>query len=212
MNKNHFSAIIMAFFITGCSHTAVVSSARPTNVYSSHDQKIATKVSYTVDETSLSKLKKDDAVSGFQCSAHRYPVDASSAFLGSIPSMLETVFDEYEETRGSPEKSTPQFVFRIERFEPRVKFNQKFFSADADATVELAVSVVGTLDGKRIFGTSADTQRNSTGDAGSFCSGAGEVLADATSDAIKDVLEKIGERLANNNQLRNIQNNQLTSN
>lgn len=212
MNKNHLTAILVAIFLTGCSHTAVVSSARPTNVYSSHDQKINTKVSYTVDETSLSKLKKDDAISGFQCSAHRYPVDASAAFLGSLPSMLETVFEEHEETRGTPQKGTPQFVFRIERFEPRVKFNQKFLTSDADATVELAVSVVGTLDGKRVFGTSADTQRNSTGDAGSFCSGAGEVLADATSDAIKDVLEKIGERLANNNQLRSIQKDQLTSN
>ncbi len=126
--------------------------------------------------------------------------------------MLETVFEEHEEIKGTPQKNMPQFVFRIERFEPRVKFNQKFFTSDADATVELAVSVVGTLDGKRVFGTSADTQRNRTGDAGSFCSGAGEVLENATSDAIKDVLEKIGERMANNNQLRNIQKDQLTSN
>lgn len=97
-------------------------------------------MSYTVDDTSLSKLKKEDAISGFQCSAHRYPVDATSAFLGSVPSMLETVFEEHEEIKGTPQKNMPQFVFRIERFEPRVKFNQKFFTSDADATVELAVS------------------------------------------------------------------------
>ena len=117
--------------------------------------------------------------------------------------MLETVFDSIQGAEVA-QSGTIQLLFRVERFEPRLKFTPKFFSADADATIELGVSVTGTIDGKRIFGTSVDSQRNRSGEAGGFCSGAGQVVADATSDVIKDVLEKIGERLANSQQLRHI--------
>ena len=196
--------LVIALTLTGCTHQGSVGSVRATNIYSGHDQKILGRATYTLDATSLSKLKRDDSVSGFQCAAHRYPVDASEAFTGSVPHMLEAVFDADVQKSEIPQKGVTHFVFRVERFDPRLKFNRKFFGADADATVELGVSVVGTIDGKRVFGTNVDSQRSKSGDAGGFCSGGGEVVSDATSAAIKDVLEKVGERLSNSQQLRSI--------
>ncbi len=73
---------------------------------------------------------------------------------------------------------------------------------DAQATVEIGISMFGTRDGKRVIGTSVDSQRSSSGEVSSYCSGAGEVLADAARQAIKDVLEKVGERLSNSQNLR----------
>lgn len=187
--------------LTGCTHTGTVNTVRATNVYSGHDNKVPGKITYVVDGTSLTKLKRDDTVTGYQCAVHRFPVDGTEAFKASIPAMIETVFESYEGTE-AVQKGMVQLVFRVERFEPRMKFNPKFFGADADATVEIGVSVVGILDGKRVFGTSVDSQRTKSGDGGAFCGGGGEVIADATRDAIKDVLEKLGERLANSQQLR----------
>lgn len=197
-------AILAAFgliLLAGCTHTGTVGSVRATNVYSAHDEKVPGKVMYTIDSTSLTKLKANDTVSGFQCSAHRFPVDGTDAFVSSIPAMLESVFESFEKTEGA-QKNAVQLLFRVERFEPRMKFNKKFFGSDADATVEIGISVTGTLNGKRVFGTSVDSQRTKSGDGGAFCGDGGAVLADATRDAIKDVLEKLGERLANSPQLR----------
>lgn len=202
--ENQMRTIVLGLALltlAGCTHTGTVSTVRATNVYSGHDSKVPGKVTYVVDTTSLSKLKKDDTVSGFQCSAHHFPVDGTDAFRASIPAMMEAVFESHEAAE-VPQKGMVQLVFRVERFEPRLKFNTKFFGSDADATVEIAVSVTGTLDGKRVFGSSVDSQRTKSGDGGAFCGSGGEVIADATRDAIKDVLEKLGERLANSQQLR----------
>jgi phage baseplate assembly protein W len=117
--------------------------------------------------------------------------------------MLEQVFEKITKVNeGSTKPNTVQLLFRIERFEPRVRFSQKFFGADADGNVELSVSVTGTKDGARIFGTTVDTQRNKSGDAGPFCAEGSQVLADGVRDSIKDVLEKLGERMANSQSLR----------
>lgn len=198
-----FLVIVCAMvFVTGCTHQGSVGSVRASNIYSGHEGKIPGKVTYTIDTNSLSKLKKDDSVSGYACSAHRYPVDGGMAFAISVPSMLEAVFEEDAQSSEVPNMQSLHLVFRVERFEPRLKFNQKFFGMDADASVELGISAIGTRAGKRVFGTTVDSQRNRSGDGGAMCAGGGEVVADATRDVIKDVLEKLGERLANSQQLR----------
>lgn len=194
---------LISFITFGCAHKATVSTVRATNIYSDSEKKVAGNHAYIIDRTSLTKLKKDDTVQGMVCSAHNFPIDGSEAFLNSLPSMLEEVFEEVNKANeGEIKANTTQLVFRIERFEPRLKFNQKFFGLDAEATVELGISVVGTKDGKRVFGTTVDTQRTKSGDGGQMCGGGAEVIADATRDAIKDVLEKMGERMANSQALR----------
>ncbi|MCQ9378276.1 hypothetical protein [Methyloversatilis sp. XJ19-49] len=198
-----FCVCLLSAFVVGCSHKGVVRTVSATNVYSGHDEKHQKPVTYLVDDTSLTKLQKDDAVKGFLCGGHRFPVDAGEAFVASVPSLMESVFDDFSQS-GAAQQGKVQFVFRIERFDPRVKFTDKFFSADADATVDLGISVVATLDGRRVFGTAVDTQRSKSGDAGPMCAGGAEVLSDAMADAIKDVLEKAGERIANSQQLREL--------
>ena len=200
--KTLLICLIASTTLTGCTHQAIVGTASPTNVYSGFDQRVSLPVTYTIDSTAVTKLRKNDTVWGYACSAHRYPVDAIDAFTGSVPSMMEAVFDNFHESNGTPQKGITHLVFRIERFDPRLMFNQKFFSMDAYATVEVGLSVLGTLDGKRVFGTSVDTQRSRTGEVVTLCSGAGVVLGDATREAIKDVLEKVGERLSNSQRLR----------
>jgi len=202
--KNFFIIIFMLASLFSCVHKGTVESARPTNIYSDSDKKIPGSFVYVVDKTSLSKLKRDDSVQGYLCGVHNYPVDATEAFTNSLPHMLEQVFEKITKVNeGSPPKAnTVQLLFRVERFEPRLRFSQKFFGADADGNVELSVSVTGTKDGARVFGTTVDTQRNKHGDAGPFCAEGSQVVADGAKDAIKDVLEKLGERMANSQSLK----------
>ena len=202
MSLKALATIVSVLLFSGCTHVGNVSMVNASNVYSGYDAKILGKVTYAIDTNSLSKLRKDDAVSGYVCGAHRFPIEGGSAFAASVPSMLEAVFEDQPQHAEMAGKQAIHLLFRVERFEPRLKFNKKFFSMDADATVELGVSAVGTIDGKRVFGTSVDSQRNRTGDAKGMCEGGGDVLADATRDVIKDVLEKLGERMANSQQMR----------
>jgi phage baseplate assembly protein W len=201
--KKFFLIIFMLASLANCVHKGSVEAVRPTNIYSDTDKKIQGNFVYVVDKTSLSKLKRDDTVQGFLCGAHNYPVDGTEAFNSSLPHMLEQVFEKITRVNeGSAKPNTVQLLFRVERFEPRLRFSQKFFGADADGNVELSVSVTGTKDGARIFGTTVDTQRNKHGDGGPFCAEGTQVLADGVRDSIKDVLEKLGERMANSQSLR----------
>lgn len=193
---------LASLVLIGCTHTGTVSSVTAANIYSGYDTKIYGGSTFTVDTNSLTKLKKDDSVKGLQCGAHRFPVDAGEAFTSSIPGMLDAVFYDATQSVADPRKNLPNFVFRVERFDPTLKFNRKFFGADAESTVELTVSVVGTLNGKRVFGTTVDSQRTKSADGGMFCEGGSEAVTDATSAVIKDVLEKIGERISNSQQIR----------
>lgn len=193
--------LLAGIILSGCSHKGTVSSVRATNVYSNYSEKINATASYSVDGTSLSKLRKEDSVQGYTCAAHHYPVDGTDAFNASISTTLEQIFSNVtrREQSASDEVS---LLFRVERFEPRLRFHQKFFGVDAEATVELGISVVGYRNGQQVFGTSVDSQRTRSGDGGAFCNGGGEVVADATREVIKDVLEKVGERIANAPKLR----------
>lgn len=197
------SLIISITIFSGCAYKGTVSTVQATNIYSDNENKVPGNVRVSVDETSLTKLTKDDAVQGYACAGHKFPVDGTDALRSSIPSMAEQVFESVVKVEGPGGPAGDlSLLFRVERFEPRLKFNQKFFGADAEATAELAVSVTGTRNGARVFGTTAESQRTSSGDTGSFCSGGGQVLANATRDVIKDVLEKLGERMANSQSLR----------
>ena len=193
---------IASSLLIACAHDIAVPAANPTNIYSDSDKKIPGKFSYSVDASTLYKFKASNALQGYVCAAHIYPIDGASAFATSIPTMLAQVFQK--EVTNAPELKSDrtQLLFKIERFEPRMRVTQGLFSADANATVELAISVIGSRNNSRIFGTTVDTQRTKTGSAGPFCNDAGTVLADATKDAIKDVLEKIGERMANSQSLK----------
>jgi len=188
--------------LSGCAHQASVSKVTATNIYTNVDSKIQGETSFVIDPASLSQLKRDNAIQGFICSAHRYPVDATDSFVASLPTMMNQVFESVQQVSTPTRDDRLNLVFRIERFEPRLRFNQGFWTASADATVELAVSVTGTRGSERVLGTTVDSQRSKTGDGGGFCEGGGLVLGDATRDALKDVLEKLGERIANSPAVR----------
>ncbi len=199
-----FCALILGALTSGCAYQGAVKTVSATNIYSDNDKRIPGKFSYNVDQTSLSKLKVNDTVSGYMCSAHHFPIDAMYAFEQSFPTMLQQVFDDITPgDSNSNNLNSINLLFRVERFDPKLKFSKKFFGADAEATVDLSVSVTGTKSNNRVFGTTVETQRTSSGDGGSFCGGGPAVLGAAIEKAAKDILEKLGERMANSQSLRN---------
>ena len=194
--------LIASVALSGCAHHASVSKVTATNIYTNVDTKVQGETTFVIDATSLTQLKRDNAIQGFMCSAHRFPVDATDSFVASVPTMMNQVFESAQQVSAPSRDERLNLVFRIERFEPRVRFNPGFWTSNADATVEVAVSVTGTRGSERVLGTTVDSQRSKTGDGGGFCEGGGIVLADATRDALKDVLEKLGERIANSPSVR----------
>jgi len=192
---------LISLLTIGCAHQGTVSSIRATNIYSDSEKRLPGNVTYVVDQTSLTKLKVSDTVKGVLCGAHNFPVDGMEAFRQSFPLMLDQVFENIRQSDMPPGEGVG-LIFRVERFEPTIRFTSKFFGAEGTATVEMGVSVTGNKNGVRIFGTTVDTQRTKTGDAGVFCSDGGQIVADAVRDAAKDILEKLGERMANSASLK----------
>jgi len=192
---------LISMLAVGCAHKGTVSSVRATNIYSDSEKKLPGNVTYVVDQTSLTKLQVTDSVKGMQCGAHTFPVDGMDAFKQSFPQMLDQVFENIRQS-DTPPKDGVALIFRVERFEPNIRFTPKFFGADGTATVDMGVSVTGNKNGTRVFGTTVDTQRTKNGDAGFYCSDGGQIVADAVRDASKDILEKLGERMANSASLR----------
>jgi hypothetical protein len=192
---------LISLLAVGCAHKGTVSSIRATNIYSDSEKKLPGNVTYTVDQTSLTKLQVTDTVKGMLCGAHTFPVDGMDAFRQSFPLMLDQVFENIRQS-DSPPKDGVALIFRVERFEPTIRFTSKFFGADGTATVDMAVSVTGNKNGARVFGTTVDTQRTKNGEAGLYCSDGGQIVADAVRDASKDILEKLGERMANSASLK----------
>jgi hypothetical protein len=192
---------LISLLTIGCAHQGSVSSIRATNIYSDSEKRLPGNVTYVVDQTSLTKLKVSDTVKGMMCGAHNFPVDGMDAFRSSFPLMLEQVFENIRQS-DMPSSDGVGLIFRVERFEPTIRFTSKFFGAEGTATVDMGVSVTGNKNGVRIFGTTVDTQRTKTGDAGIFCSDGGQIVADAVRDAAKDILEKLGERMANSASLK----------
>ncbi len=204
MYKSFMRLVLIGFVSTimiGCAHKGTVSSVRATNIYSDSEKKLPGNVVYSVDQTSLTKLQVKDTVKGYMCAAHSFPVDGMDAFRQSFPQMLDQVFENIRQS-DSPDRDGVSLIFRVERFEPTLRFTSKFFGSDATATVEMAVSVTGNKGGSRVFGTTVDTQRTKSDEGGVFCSNGGQVIAEAVRDASKDILEKLGERMANSASLK----------
>ena len=93
-------------------------------------------------------------------------------------------------------------VIRGEEVDVELKVNPGFWSSDADAEVEIALSIVVTGTEGRLFGTTVSEDGDGEAPLGSFCSGGALALGEATTDAMENVLERMAERLSNASRLR----------
>lgn len=112
------------------------------------------------------------------------------------------VFDQAPPMDQSASPYRGVILIRAEDMRTKLDFVPGFWSAKADATVELDAGMIVTGKSGRLIGTRASGSGNEVGDAGMYCGGSSVVISHAAESAMKNLLGTLGERFANAPQIR----------
>ena len=178
------------------------------NRHSNYPEKIPGSYVLHADDDALNGVYK---VQGFICSAHNYPVDARGAFRVSVlktfenlvegVELVDTPFDRTQLAQGGHKG---QILVRAEALEVRLRVIPGFWSNTMEADVEMTASMsVDAVDG-RVLGTTMAADEDQDADAGAACEGGAQAISDAASDAIKELVRGLGERLSNSPRVREL--------
>jgi len=197
MDPRLLTLFVMFIGMVGCSYNVAVRTAQAGNIYSIHDSKIPGK--YALQVTGLDYCcRMEVRPSSYICGAHNFPVNASEAIKWSIQHTLSLVFENVDLNDGQGNVIT----ISVNRFDPKLRFVPGFWSGQASSTVEIGIDVKAMRNGKVVLNTAVFAERTRDGDAGPFCSGGAEVIAEAIASATREAMERLAERLSNNPALR----------
>lgn len=165
------------------------------------DRRLSYPVSYYVSPE-LSSLTRD-ASEGFACSAHEFPVNAGPAIASSIRSVNETAFASIV-PGGTLTEAAPganrHIAYQLDSFNPRLHFEQGWWSGTAVANTELVIRVTAyDAQGNEILRTVVSGTGYGEADGG--CDAGAEALQESTNQAIKRTMENYVSRVINAQQL-----------
>lgn len=207
MTKVHgLGLAAVALVITGCAYNAPVAVAPNLNVYSSYSEKLQGRYALVVESEAYNQTVRP---TGYQCSAHTFPLDMQEAFRQSVIQTMRQVVDDVEVVQ-SPLSSDAlargglkgQIIVRADSMTARIQFIPGFWNVSTDSNVDLTANM--SVDGPtgRLLGTSAEGTGHAQGAAGAFCGGGANAIAEASEKATKQLLGQLGERLSNSPRLR----------
>lgn len=196
----------LTFLVTAaCSYPVTVAPAPALDVYASYTEKLPGKYALLVEATSLSRTI---AATGQACSAHNYPANANEAFKVSAVKTIEGLVETIEVVSTPMSRETMGqkgyrglIIVKADDYSARLMFVPDFWSATATASADVSGSIVIDGPNGRLFGTSSSSTRTVDQQTGS-CGAGAQIIGQATSMAIKELFERLGERLANEPKLR----------
>jgi len=192
--------------ISGCAYRANTKVSPALDIYSNYDNKIPGRFALYVD---ADDLKSDVKMTGYNCAAYSYPVDASATFTSSVKKTFENLVDEIDIVQSPLDRTQISsggyrglIMVKAEDLAVDLRVIPGFFSAEieADATIIARLTVEG--DSGRIMGTSVEGDKTYRTDAGFACDGGATAVGRAVNKAMKETLERLGERLSNSVRLR----------
>lgn len=189
------SVVLLAVLATGCAHQASVSSTSA--AYEIRTDKVRAGKAYVVVARDLEVLEPT-VKSGYVCGAHSYPLQAGPAVKSSIMKTMEAAYKEVVSvpSRNEAQKDGHVYVFALDEFSPKLRFTPGFFSATADASVEMAMRTSAVApDGKDLVSTTVRGYGAETTDG--ECPVGADILAKATQKAIRVTLENFVTRVIN---------------
>jgi hypothetical protein len=123
--------------------------------------------------------------------------------------MFEQIFEEVQTRPNPPTAETMAqeglrgtIFARLEEFAPRLSCQMGFWSGTCTASGDVAVSVNVRGTAGTLFATPATGSRVADGSAGGACEGGAVVLGEAINKSMRDLLKRLGERVANSPRLR----------
>jgi hypothetical protein len=194
--------------LTGCAYNVQTTTVPVVNVQASYDTKIPGKFALILDD-SLKDASRQVKPASYVCSAHSYPVSMGNGLSASLQRMFEQIFEEVQTRPNPPTAETMTreglrgtIVARLEEFAPRISCQMGFFSGSCTANGDVAVSVNVRGTAGTLFATSATGSKVADGSSGGACEGGAVILGEAINKSMRDLLERLGERVANSPRLR----------
>ena len=203
----HILAIVSILAMSGCSYTVPTDISPATNIYSNYSDKVPGRFALYVD---AEEMAGDFKVSGYACSAHTYPVDARSAFIGSVQSTMENIVEEVEIVPRPMDSSTMlsrdlkgMILVEVQDLDIDLIVLPGFWSASMEADAEVTVSLVVDGPSGRLLGTHVEGDDDHKAESGGACEGGAVAIGKAVEEAMKEALERLGEKLSNSPRIRN---------
>lgn len=201
--------LLLAMGLVGCTYNATPVTAPAVNVYSSYDDPVSGQWVLVVDD-SVNDANRNVKPSSYACSAHDYPLQAGDTLRASISRSMESIFEEVEVRSTAPSNSALKeggyagvILVRLDHFQPRVTCNMGFFSANCTATTDISFGVNVRGPEGRLYGGTAGANRSAQGDAGGTCQEVATWLSESARLSIREGLERLVEKLANSERIRN---------
>jgi hypothetical protein len=203
--RNVALAILVSLLCGGCAQTYVVrpDPVASINVYTPDRNKIPGKWIYVLDD-SVGAARREIKASSRACSLHMYQVEGGDAFSSYVRNAMESLFETTTQGTAIPSADNARteslrgaLVFRVDEFLPR--FNCSVGPAEGYCTATTDLAIQATLvdfktSQRRSINSSS--QRTSDGGSGRLCDSVVNVLSESVRKAIRDALERFGERAA----------------
>ena len=215
--KKFLALVCLAMVMTlgsGCTYKAPVDSIKNVNVYSAYEEKIHGNFAIIVNNDE-GLFNKTVSPSSYQCGAHDFSITFADSFVSSIKDANSSIFESIVSRTTIPtvdemekDNLAGYILIQGKLFEPRITFIPGFWSARASSTVNIGFDYsIRDKNNDLVITGSVSGERTHEGDAGAFCSGGTEILMEATQKAMRDVLERYGERVSNSQKLRDAMKN-----
>lgn len=202
--KKGTGAMLVALGLTGCAYQVQPVQVTALNIYSIHDDKIPGRFALVIDPT-MRQISRDIKPSSHMCSAHTFPLSIGESLAGSTRLALESIFESVVEmTSAVPtdEGVRGTIVVRLDSFSPTLRCTPGFWSGQCTATTEIALGTTIRTKSESLFASSVVGQKTADADSGSACDGGAQALGQSISGAMRDALERMGERLSHSPRLR----------
>lgn len=200
-------AALAALSLCGCAHQVQTLSAPELNVYSNYADKVPGKWALIVDDNGA--LTQNVHSEGLACAAHSFPMDLSSSFRQSVVATFQNLLGEADVVDHpipldslSARGYAGEIEIKADTLSVKLNFIPGFWSATADADLELSAGLIATGPKGRLVGTRASGRGHESSDAGLACAGASVAIGNAAQKAMKDLLGELGERFSNAPQVR----------
>ncbi|WP_295542287.1 hypothetical protein [uncultured Pseudacidovorax sp.] len=187
--------LAVALAVGGCAQTYSRNSVAVSgvNVTTISGEKAKGTWPVVIDESISNARRTGFKTTSQVCSGHTYNFDGSVALRSALQAASRELFEDTVLAKAAT--GANNVAFRLEEFNPRLSCQIGATEGVCTGTVEIGVSVLANVGGRRRSFT-VNSQRSSDGPAGGLCEKALEVVEDATRRAAKDVAERAGERIA----------------
>lgn len=206
MSSRLAATLSLVLLLGGCAYKAEPIAAGSYDVVTSYSHKLPGKYLLYVGSDQLDTIVRPGSAA---CSAHSFPIQAAEGFRGSVRATLSNLVDSIEQVDGpvaadqlKSRGARGLIVVRADNLDGRLRVEPGFMSAKMATEVRITASV--TVDGPsgRLFGSTFDGLGKGDAGAGVFCEGGANSMKESTEKAMREVVRKIGEGIANSDRVR----------